>query len=87
MNKMKTNVLVSLIVAFAIMTMVAFLGINWVSTIDPPSNVTSDEYAQYTNLTDTVDIAHTGQEGVILLVIVSMILVAIILLAALATKI
>ncbi len=84
---MKTNVLVGLIVTFAIIAMVAFLGINWVSTIDPPSNVTSDEYAQYNNLTDTVDIAHTGQEGIILLVIAAAIFTAVILLVVIASKI
>lgn len=67
------NKLMGLATGFVILSILAFLGVNWVSTVPPPSNTSSPEYAVYDNLTETQDIAYTGQEGVILLVIVAMI--------------
>ena len=86
MSRPNPNLIVGIIVAFAIVSIIAYLGINWTSTIDAPTDTTSAEYQQYENLTDTVDIAHTGQEGTILLLIVAMIFAVIVLLIAYAKK-
>lgn len=77
---MKLQSLVGLLAAFVIMGMLAFLGVNWYSTVPAPTNASSEEYAQYTNLTDTVELAQTGQEGVLLLVIVAMVFLAVVIL-------
>jgi len=76
-NHMK---IMAVLVTFGIAVMLASLTVNWSSTIDAPSNVSSQEYQQYTNLTDTVDIGYTGQEAVLLLIIVVMVICGVILL-------
>ena len=73
---MKIQALVGLLAAFVILGILAFLGVNWVSTVPAPTNVSSDEYAQYTNLTDTIELAQTGQEGVLLLIVAAIIFLA-----------
>jgi len=84
---MKIQALVGLLAAFVIMGMLAFLGVNWISTVPAPTNTSSDEYAQYTNLTDTVELAQTGQEGVLLLVVLAMIFMAGVILVGIVYKV
>jgi LPXTG-motif cell wall-anchored protein len=84
---MKIQALVGLLAAFVILGMLAFLGVNWISTVPAPTNTSSDEYAQYTNLTDTVELAQTGQEGVLLLVVIAMVFLAGIILVGIAYKV
>lgn len=84
---MKIQALVGLLAAFVIMGMLAFLGVNWISTVPAPTNTSSDEYAQYTNMTDTVELAQTGQEGILLLIVVAMIFMAGIILIGIVYKV
>lgn len=84
---MKIQALVGLLAAFVIMGMLAFLGVNWISTVPAPTNTSSDEYAQYTNMTDTVELAQTGQEGILLLIVVGMIFMAGIILIGIVYKV
>ena len=84
---MKIQALVGLLAAFVIISMLMFLGVNWWSTVPAPTNMSSPEYAQYINLTDTVDLAQTGQEGVLLLIVVAMIFLAAIILVGMAYKV
>lgn len=72
--------LMGLMVAFVAIGMLAFLGINWFDTIPAPANTSSDEYQQYTNLTDTVEISYVGVEGIILFLILTLIIVTLIIL-------
>lgn len=73
--------LVGIVAAFIVIAILAFLGINWVSTVPEPTNTTSDEYQVYQNLSNTTELAFTGQEAVILLVIVAMVFIVFMLLA------
>lgn len=73
--------LVGIVAAFAVISVLGFLAINWVSTVPAPSNTTSAEYYQYTNLTNTSDMAFTASEAVMWLVIVVMVFAGILLLA------
>jgi len=84
---MKIQALVGLLAAFVIISMLMFLGVNWWSTVPAPTNTSSPEYAQYVNLTDTVDLAQTGQEGVLLLIVVAMIFLSAIILVGIAYKV
>lgn len=72
--------LMSLMVAFVAIGMLAFLGINWFDTVPAPTNTSSSEYQQYTNLTDTVEISYVGVEGIILFLIIALIIVTLIIL-------
>ncbi len=68
--------LVSIVAAFAIISILAFLTVNWVQTVPEPTNVSTPEYEVYQNLTNTTELAFTAQESVLLLIAVAMILVA-----------
>jgi hypothetical protein len=68
--------LVSIVTAFAVLAILGFLTINWVSEVPAPGNVTSAEYNIYTNLTDTTEMAFIGMEAVTMLVVVAMIFTA-----------
>ncbi len=84
---MKIQALIGLLAAFVIAGMLAFMGVNWFSTVPAPTNTSSAEYQQYTNLTDTVELAQTGQEGVLLLIVVAMIFLAAIILVGIGMKV
>ena len=84
---MKIQALIGLLAAFVIIGILAFLGVNWVSTVPAPTNTSSDEYAQYTNLTDTIELAQTGQEGVLLLIVAAIVFLAGIILVGIAYKV
>ncbi len=84
---MKIQALIGLLAAFVIAGMLAFMGVNWYSTVPAPTNTSSAEYQQYTNLTDTVELAQTGQEGVLLLIVVAMVFLAAIILIGIGMKV
>lgn len=78
--------IIGIAVGFSILAMLSFLTINWVSTVPEPTNQSSSEYAVYQNLSDTTDIAFTGQEAVLLLVIVAMVFAGIFLIIKVVLK-
>lgn len=67
---------VALIFAFFIIILLAFFTTSFISTQPVPDNSTSAG-KQYENLTQTTDIAFTGINGAILLLIVAIVLAAV----------
>ena len=68
---------VGLIMAFLVVVVLAFLSIGFISTQSAPDPVNDTAaYNQYTNLSRTTDIAYSGVNGGLLLLLLAIIIAA-----------
>jgi len=74
---MSMNKTINMFIAFVAIMIIAFFAIGFTSTVQAPTNAT--ELAQYNNLSKTVDIADTGINSTLLLIIIGMVFSAILM--------
>jgi LPXTG-motif cell wall-anchored protein len=70
------NKTMNMFIAFVAIFVIAFFAIGFTSTVQAPTNATA--LAQYQNLTETVEIADTGINATLLLLIIGMVIAAIV---------
>jgi len=74
---MSMNKVLSMFLVFMCIMIIAMFAIGFTSTITAP-DISTTAGQQYANLTNTISIADTGINGVMLLIIVAMVLLAIV---------
>jgi len=73
---MSMNKTMNMFIAFVAIFVIAFFAVGFASTVQAPTNATA--LAQYNNLTNTTDIANTGVNATLLLLIIGMVIAAIV---------
>ena len=72
---MSLNKLMTALIVFIMFGMLATLGISWMSSIGEPESGGTG-YEQHTNLTESIDIAYTGMDAILILMIAIMVFIA-----------
>lgn len=81
---MSMNKTMNMFIAFVAIFVIAFFAIGFTSQVQAPTNSTA--LAQYNNLTEVTDIANTGVNATLLILIVAMVVSAIVGMMALKKR-
>lgn len=81
---MSKNQTLSLFMAFITIFIIGFFAIGFAGSVTAPTNATA--LAQYNNLTDAVEIANTGLNGTMIIIIAAMALSAVLFFASMLRK-